>query len=55
VGGAFRFSGTEPVEVVWRRWAEAGVNHHSAAAPGHLADQVEIVARFLGIGFVRAS
>ena len=53
VGGAFRFSGTAPVEVVWRRWAEAGVNHHSAAAPGHLADQIEIVARFLGIGFVR--
>ena len=53
VGGAFRFSGAEPVEVVWQRWAEAGVNHHSAAAPGHLADQVEIVARFLGIGFVR--
>ena len=53
VGGAFRFSGTKPVEVAWRRWAEAGVNHHSAAAPGHLSDQVEIVARFLGIGFVR--
>ena len=53
VGGAFRFSGPEPVEAVWQRWAEAGVNHHSAAAPGHLADQVEIVARFLGIGFVR--
>lgn len=53
VGGAFRFSGTEPVEVAWRRWAEAGVNHHSAAAPGHLADQIEMVARFLGIGFVR--
>lgn len=55
VGGAFRFSGTEPVEIAWRRWAKAGVNHHSAAAPGHLADQVEIVARFLGIGFVRVS
>ena len=53
VGGAFRFSGGEPVEVVWQRWAEAGVNHHSAAAPGHLADQVGVVARFIGIGFVR--
>ena len=52
VGGAFRFSGGDPVDQVWRRWAEAGVNHHSAAAPGHLADQVEVVARFLGIGFV---
>ena len=52
VGGAFRFSGDDPVEVVWRRWAEAGVNHHSAAAPGRLADQVAIVARYLGIGFI---
>ena len=53
VGGAFRFSGTEPVEGVWRRWAESGVNHHSAIAPGHLGEMVEVVARFLGIGFVR--
>lgn len=53
VGGAFRFSGTGPVEGAWQRWAEAGVNHHSAIAPGHLADQVAIVSRFLGIGFVR--
>lgn len=55
VGGAFRFSGNEPVESVWKRWVEAGVNHHSAAAPGHLADRVRIVARFLGIGFARVS
>ena len=54
VGGAFRFSGVEPVGSAWRCWAGAGVNHHSAAAPGHLADQVRIVARFLGIGFIRA-
>lgn len=55
VGGAFRFSGGEPVDRAWKRWAEAGVNHHSAAAPGHLADQTALVARFLGIGFVRVS
>lgn len=55
VGGAFRFSGDEAVESLWKCWAEAGVNHHSAAAPGHLAEQVGIVARFLGIGFVRVS
>ena len=55
VGGAFRFSGAQPVELAWRRWAEAGVNHHSAAAPGYLADQVGVVARFLRIGFVRVS
>ena len=55
VGGAFRFSGGEPVGQAWKRWAEAGVNHHSAAAPGHLADRTAVVARFLGIGFVRVS
>ena len=55
VGGAFRFRGSDSVESAWRRWAEAGVNHHSAATPGFLADQVEVVARFLGVGFVRVS
>ena len=55
VGGAFRFSGGEPVGQAWKRWAEAGVNHHSAAAPGHLADRTAVVARFLGVGFVRVS
>lgn len=55
VGGAFRFRGEEAVESAWRRWVEAGVNHHSALAPGRLADQTAIVARFLGIGFVRVS
>ena len=55
VGGAFRFSGGGPVEQAWKRWAEAGVNHHSAAAPGHLADQTAVVAKFLKIGFVRVS
>ena len=55
VGGAFRFSGGGSVEQAWKRWAEAGVNHHSAAAPGHLADQTAAVAKFLGVGFVRVS
>lgn len=55
VGGAFRFSGGDPVDAAWACWAEAGVNHHSAAAPGHLADRVRVVARFLEIGFVRVS
>ncbi|MCH8900365.1 MAG: hypothetical protein IH942_07740 [Acidobacteria bacterium] len=55
VGGAFRFSGEEPVEKVWQRWVEAGVNHHSAAGPGRFADQVAAIARFLRIGFRRVS
>lgn len=46
--GAFRFrDGT--VEEAWARWAEAGVNHHSSATPGDIADAVTTVARFLGI------
>jgi L-arabinose isomerase len=48
VNGAFRFrDGT--VEEAWARWASAGVNHHSSATPGDLADDVAIVARHLGI------
>ena len=48
VNGAFRFrDGT--VEEAWARWATAGVNHHSSATPGDLADDVAIVARHLGI------
>ncbi|HSO28463.1 MAG TPA: hypothetical protein VLS28_01050 [Candidatus Sulfomarinibacteraceae bacterium] len=48
VNGAFRFrDGT--VEEAWARWASAGVNHHSSATPGDLADDVTAVARHLGI------
>lgn len=54
-GGAFRFAGDDPVGEMWSRWAEAGVNHHSACAPGRIADQVAIVARYLKIGFVQVS
>ena len=55
VGGAFRFLGQDPVTAVWKRWARAGVNHHSAAGPGHFADQVETVASLVGVGCVRVS
>ena len=54
-GGAFRFAGDDPVEAAWRRWALAGVNHHSACAPGRLADQIAIVANYLKIGFIQVS
>lgn len=54
-GGAFRFAGDDPVGEVWRRWALAGVNHHSACAPGRLADQVATVANYLKIGFIQVS
>ncbi|MFO1541441.1 MAG: hypothetical protein ACKOTZ_13530 [Chloroflexota bacterium] len=46
--GAFRFRDGS-VEEAWARWAEAGVNHHSSATPGDIADAVTTVARFLGI------
>jgi L-arabinose isomerase len=48
VNGAFRFA-SSPVEEAWRRWAVAGVNHHSSATPGHLAEGIRGVARYLGI------
>ncbi|MEQ8716850.1 MAG: hypothetical protein RIE08_04500 [Acidimicrobiales bacterium] len=51
VGGLFRFA-SAPATDAWRRWASAGVNHHSAAAPGHLARAVAATAGHLGIGFV---
>jgi L-arabinose isomerase len=48
LNGAFRFrDGT--VEEAWARWASAGVNHHSSATPGDLADDVAAVARQLGV------
>jgi L-arabinose isomerase len=48
VNGAFRFR-DGMVEEAWARWASAGVNHHSSATPGDLADDVATVARHLGI------
>lgn len=55
IGGAFRFAGDQAVDDVWKRWATAGVNHHSAIGPGHFADQVEVVANLVGVGHVRVS
>jgi L-arabinose isomerase len=49
--GAFRFR-EGSVEEAWARWADAGVNHHSSATPGDLADDVAAVARLLGIDAV---
>jgi len=51
VNGAFRFR-HGPVEAAWARWASAGVNHHSSATPGDLAEDVVAVARLLGIDAV---
>lgn len=48
VNGAFRFA-SGSVEEAWARWANAGVNHHSSATPGDLADAVVGVARHLDV------
>ena len=55
VGGVFRFVGDAGVAESWRAWAAAGVNHHSSASPGHLATDVDTVARYLGVGCVQVS
>ncbi len=52
VGGAFRFASALSPQNVWKSWVEAGVTHHSALAPGHLACAIEKVAGYLGVGFV---
>ena len=48
VNGAFRFADGN-VEEAWRRWALAGVNHHSSATPGDIAAGVVAVADALGV------
>jgi L-arabinose isomerase len=48
VNAAFRFRDGS-VEEAWGRWAAAGVNHHSSATPGDIADDVAAVALLLGI------
>ena len=55
VGGVFRFAGDAGVAESWRAWAAAGVNHHSSCSPGHLADDVATVARYLGVGCTQVS
>jgi hypothetical protein len=52
---AFRFAGDAGVGAAWGSWARAGVNHHSAATPGHLADDIAAVAHELGVGCVTTS
>jgi L-arabinose isomerase len=47
--GAFRFGAAGEAVAAWSRWCRAGVNHHSAAAPGDHAAALAAVARLLGI------
>jgi L-arabinose isomerase len=47
----FRFSSGPGVQA-WKRWCLAGASHHSAATPGRFAEDVETVARFVGVDAV---
>ena len=51
VGGLFRFA-SGPAGQGWERWANAGVNHHSAISPGYLARQVKALAKYLQVGCI---
>lgn len=52
--GSFRFH-SSTLEEAWSDWARSGVTHHSVATTGHLADDVEALARLVGAQFVRVS
>jgi len=39
-----------PMRRAFSAWAEAGATHHGALCPGHLAGQVALLARYMGIG-----
>ncbi len=47
---ALRFAGDADVQDAWTAWARAGVNHHSAASPGHHGARIAAVAEHLGVG-----
>jgi L-arabinose isomerase len=38
-----------PMRRAFAAWAEAGATHHGALAPGHLAGQLGLLARYMGI------
>ena len=43
------------VRTFLERWTMAGPTHHFALGVGHVADQVERLARYLGIECVRVA
>lgn len=48
---AFEFS-SGPITEAWERWSKAGVGHHSCATDRHVARDLEVVCRHLGIDFL---
>jgi L-fucose isomerase-like protein len=51
VNAAFEFA-SGPIGDAWQRWSLAGAGHHSCATDRHLAADLEVVCRHLGLGFV---
>ncbi len=53
VSSAWFRADTRPMRKAFARWAEAGATHHGSLSPGRQARKLELLARFLGIGFER--
>ncbi|CAN5621053.1 hypothetical protein BH10ACT7_BH10ACT7_13010 [soil metagenome] len=51
VNAAFEFA-SGPITSAWERWSAAGVGHHSCATDRHVARDLEVVCRHLGIAFL---
>ncbi|WP_274631128.1 hypothetical protein [Arvimicrobium flavum] len=51
VSSAWFRADTQPMRRAFARWAEAGATHHGSLSPGRQASRLELLARFLGIGF----
>ncbi len=52
LNAAFEFA-SGPIAEAWQRWGSAGVGHHSCATDRHVADDLEVICRHLGIGLLR--
>lgn len=51
VNAAFEF-GSAPIAEAWESWSKAGVGHHSCATDRHVARDLEVMCRHLGLDFV---
>lgn len=51
VNAAFEFA-SAPITSAWERWSAAGVGHHSCATDRHVARDLEVICRHLGVAFL---
>jgi L-arabinose isomerase len=51
VNAAFVFE-SGPIAEAWARWSATGVGHHSCATDRHVARDLEVMCRHLGLGFI---